>query len=1005
MTIFSKCFCLNRKNLIWSVQTILTIHILLSQWESVQAQGDTKISFNDHIRPILSDHCVQCHGPDNKSRKAKLRLDQKDGIFGELGKDGVVIPGDVNASELFLRIVHEDPDEIMPPPEIKKPLTNQQKELLKKWIQQGAPFEEHWSFETPKRPTIPDNFSDHFHKNPIDHFTFKKLHNLGLTPNNEADKRTLIRRVYFDLTGLPPTTDEINRFLNNTSENAYEDLVNELLSSERYGERMTLAWMDAARYGDSSVFHDDGVRFMWPWRDWVIRAYNQNKPFDVFTIEQLAGDLLPNASVDQKVASGFNRNHGTTDEGGAIDEEYRVEYIVDRVKTTSNVWLGLSMECAQCHDHKYDPISQKEYYQFYAYFNISSDRGMQTRNGNSPPMVQVFTESQSDQLKGIRASIKSTEAEITAKRPGVDVVKSWAINALNAAPKERPEMGDWFQLGPFKANNLNNGFNRNFGPEKLKSIDTSKESGKKKWELKKDYKDNTAINLNLPDNSAVYLYKELKTNESSDWMISLGSDDAIKVFLNGKEVFKKNISRGVAPNQDKATLKLTKGTNHLILKIANGGGDAGFFFDLRESEFPNDILAILKKKSDQWEKSESDKISQYYADNLWIEGKDLKAQLAKLKGNEKSVLDSVVTSMTMGDQPKPRMTYILDRGHYASPIKDEAIQPNVPEFLPTLEKESLKNRLGLANWIVDPSHPLTARVTVNRYWMMFFGEGLVSTEADFGTRGATPSNQALLDWLAVEFVESGWNVKHIIRLMLTSGTYRQSSRFTDKNLALDPQNRFLSRGSRFRLQGEFIRDNALALSGLLNDKIGGPSVKPYQPPRIWNEVSLNGGLFYKRDNGEKLYRRTMYTYWKRSAPNPSMVTFDAPTREKCVIQRQRTNTPLQALVTMNDITFVETARVWAQNLITQNQEADFDDRLDQAFLESTAKPADPIRKRLLKALYQSQLTHFKQNPELAKELAQSGEYNSPNSVDASELAAWTMVTSAILNLDEVLTRE
>lgn len=976
----------------------LTMHL---EGTASGGEPNAAISFSEQIRPILADTCVQCHGPDSKTRKADLRLDEKTGLFS----NDIVVPGNVDKSELIARIFHSDPDEVMPPPEIKKDLTLEQKNLLKAWIEQGAPFEDHWSFTPAVRPEIPEVEITSFHKNQIDFFISHKLRQLGLAPSEEADRATLIRRAYFDLTGMPPTEEAIERFVNDTDSDAYEKLVDELLASERFGERMTLAWMDAARYGDSSVFHDDGVRFMWPWRDWVINSYNNNKPFNDFTVEQLAGDLLPGASVDQKVASGFNRNHGTTDEGGAIDEEYRVEYIVDRVKTTSNVWLGLSFECAQCHDHKYDPISQKEYYQFYAYFNISSDRGMQSRNGNSPPLVQIYSPTQEERLAGIRSSITAAEKSLKDNQPKLDEIKKWASTALEGPPKEKPEMSEWHQLGPFKAENTNNGFNKNFGPEKEKATDLGKKHDDKEWVTKAAYKDNQVVDLGLPDNSAVYLYKKLESESEAKWMASLGSDDAIKVFLNGKEVFKKNVSRGVAANQDRTTLSLIKGTNHLLLKIVNGGGGSGFFFDLRESDIPSDVLAVVKKDAEKWSKEDSDKISKYYDDTIWEEGKELKASVAKLKADEKSVMDSVVTSMTMGDQKEPRMTYILDRGHYASPKKDEVILPNVPEFLPSVEDGSPSNRLGLANWIVDPGNPLTARVTVNRYWMMFLGDGLVSTEADFGTRGANPTNQALLDWLAVEFVESGWNIKHIIRLMLTSGTYRQNSRVKDNHLELDPTNRFFARGPRFRLQGEFIRDNALALSQMLNGKIGGPSVKPYQPPRIWNEVALNGGLFYKRDDGEKLYRRTMYTYWKRSAPNPSMVAFDAPTREKCVIQRQRTNTPMQALVTMNDITFVEASRVWAQNLIAEAPDATFEERLNRAFIQATARPADAIRTRLMKALYQSQKEHFTQNPELAEKLANTGEYTKPKDMDLAEVAAWTMITSAILNLDEVLTRD
>ena len=538
------------------------------------------ISFNDQIRPILSDHCIQCHGPDNKSREADLRLDERQGLFGKPGGEaGVIIPGQADESEFIARIFHQDPDEIMPPPETKKPLSFAQKQLLKEWVNSGANFEDHWSFVAPQKSSVPtvDNVKPTFLQNPIDHFIASKLASIGLAPSMEADRRTLIRRIYFDLTGLPPSPEAINRFVMDDGANAYERLVDELLASERFGERMTLAWMDAARYGDSSVFHDDGVRFMWPWRDWVIKSYNNNKPFDSFTIEQLAGDLIPGATVDQQVASGFNRNHGTTDEGGAIDEEYRVEYNVDRVKTTSNVWLGLSMECGQCHDHKYDPISQKEYYQFYAYFNRSRDRGMQSRNGNSPPLVQIFTPSQKDQLASTRSELAKAEKELKESQPGLDVIKSWASNVLDGPPKEIPNMGNWHILGPFKSNNINQGFKKNFGPEKEKEINLSKKYGGHSWNEKPGYKDNTPIDLALPDNTAVYLYKKLESKSEAKWTASLGSDDAIKVFLNGNEVFKKNTSRGVAADQDKAVITLKEGTNHLVLKIVSGGGGSGYF--------------------------------------------------------------------------------------------------------------------------------------------------------------------------------------------------------------------------------------------------------------------------------------------------------------------------------------------------------------------------------------------------------------------------------------------
>ena len=985
-------------------RAVLSLTIATGALGMFVTSANASVSFSRDIRSILSDHCVQCHGPDEQTREADLRLDQQSGLFGNGETPGVVIPGNPDASELLKRIFTDDADDLMPPPETKKPLSAAQKELLRQWVAEGASYEDHWAFTKPVSPAVPPVDNHTFYQNPIDAFTAAKMAGMGLEPSPEADRRTLIRRVYFDLTGLPPTPEAVDAFVNNPSPHAYEELVDELLTSERYGERMALAWMDAARYGDSSVFHADGVRYMWPWRDWVIGAYNNNMPFDQFTVEQLAGDLIQGASVSQKVASGFNRNHGTTDEGGAIAEEYRVEYIVDRVKTTSNVWLGLSMECGQCHDHKYDPISQKEYYEFYAYFNVGSDPGMQSRNGNTAPLVRIPSDTQETRLRAMDAQLSAIRRSLKESEPEQDVIDGWVTSQSSVKPKTRPELGDWYAAGPFTADNPNQAFNRKFGPEGTAAIDLEAEFGGKSW-TRRDDKDNTPVDLGLPGNSAIYLYRQVTSDQKARWAASLGSDDAIKVFLNGAEVFANNTSRGVAPNQDLAQLDFEAGINHLLIKIVNGGGGSGYFFDLRESGLPSEITELIAIKKDQRSEDQNAKLRSYYLENVWEEGRELRQKITSLESDRKALNDAVITSMIMGDQESPRMTYILDRGHYGSPRKDQEILPGVPAALSPLPEGAPSNRLGLAQWLVGDNHPLTARVAVNRYWMMFFGEGIVSTVADFGTRGATPTNQELLDWLAVDFMQSGWNVKRAIRQILTSGTYRQSSRTSLRHLEIDPENRYLSRSPRFRLQGEFIRDNALALSGLLNDKVGGPSVNPYQPPRIWNEVSLDGGLFYKRDDGEKLYRRSMYTYWKRSAPNPSMVTFDAPTREKCVIQRQRTNTPLQALVTMNDITFVESARVWAQNILTSMPDASFEERLDHIFTAATSRPADAIRTRLLKRLYDSQLEHFRNNPDLAAELSKAGEYIKPDALDPAEHAALTLVTSAVLNLDEVLTRE
>ena len=956
-----------------------------------------EIDFNRDVRAILADNCVRCHGPDPHVRKGKLRLDTKDGLFAKRSDGAIIVPGKPEQSLLIERITAAEPSDRMPPPDSKLSLDAGEIEILRRWIAEGAKWEEHWAFVTPGEIESPATASDDWCRTPVDGFILQRLKAEGLAPTPEADRRTLIRRVTLDLTGLPPTPEEVEAFLNDGQPGAYERVVDRLLGSVRYGERMALAWMDAARYGDSSVHHADGPRFMWPWRDWVIDAYNSNMPFDQFTVEQLAGDLLPNATIAQKVASGFNRNHGTTDEGGAIDEEYRVEYIVDRVKTTSTVWLGLTMECAQCHDHKYDPISQKEYYQFYAYFNRSADRGMQTRNGNAPPLVRVLDDERRKQIDEANTKKAELEKRRETIKPEEAEIREWIATSRSEANVE-PKWGPWLVVGPFPAANAGEAFSKNFGPEPLPDFAAS--YGDKKWSEDKKFKEGAPYNLSIGQNSAYYFARTVNSPAARSIGLSLGSDDGLQVWANGESVLSNNTSRGVQAGQDSVAVKLKKGDNVLLFKVNNQGGPSGFYYKAGES-LPDAIGKLLA--ADKLDDESLKSLRAYYADKVWTGRAEINREIEALAKTAKDLENGAPTSMVLADMKSPRMTYILERGHYDSPRKDEVIEPGVPDCLPALPESSPPNRLGLARWIVDPQHPLTARVTINRYWQLLFGTGLVSTMVDFGTRGDAPSHAELLDYLARDFVDSGWDVKRMIKMLVTSATYRQSSNVSDTLVERDLPNRLLARGVRRRLQGEFIRDQALAVSGLLNGVVGGPSTKPYQPPGIWNEVSLNGGLRYQRDSGDKLYRRGMYIYWKRSAPSPSMRIFDAPTREKCVIERQLTNTPLQALVTLNDIQFVEAARAFAGRVLSRSGE--FATRLNYAFLLATARPADDVRHRALGRLYESQLATFRAHPERATELLGFGESKRDEKFDAAEHAAWTMVTSAILNLDEVLTKE
>ncbi len=959
-----------------------------------------EVQFNRDIRPILSSKCYQCHGPDEHDRKAELRFDK---TTSDLTEREIIVPNDPEASELIGRITSDDPEVIMPPPEAKLELTGQEVELLKRWIEQGGELEGHWSFIPPKPTSIPASTDRDSIQNEIDSFVQRRLTQEGLTLSPEADRRTLIRRATFDLWGLPPTREAIHEFVKDDRPNAYERLLDRLLSSPRYAERMTLAWMDVARYGDTSVFHADGPRQMWPWRDWVLKAYANNMPFDQFTIEQLAGDLLEEPTTEQLVATGFNRNHGTTDEGGAIDEEYRVEYIVDRVKTTSMVWLGLTMECAQCHDHKYDPISQDDYYRFFAFFNQTPEKGMQTRNGNAEPRVLVGNETQTSELAKLNEQLKNVESELANTNPTDEEIDTWIQSRIDGA-LTTIELGDWHRIGPFKGKDLDETFEKQFGPEKQKKVDLKKKFGKLEWNTEPKWEDGKVITFDYSGlGDTTYLYRKITTTEPTQLDVSLGSDDTLTVWINKKEIFKEKSNRGAAPDQAKVTLSLNEGDNDLLIKICNGSSETGYYFKAGDSTLPKDLQTAIELVKSERTKEQTDAIAKHFKDRVWPKSKELKENLADAKKARDEYQKKIPTVMVMNDMKEPRMTYVLNRGSYDSPIKERIVKPTPPSFLPSIAEAS-SSRLGLAKWLTSPEQPLTARVTVNRYWTMLFGEGIVSTVADFGSQGAWPSHPDLLDYLARDFVDSGWDVKRMLRKIMTSRTYRQSSNITKQQRAKDPLNRYLARAPRIRLSAEAIRDNALSVAGLLVEKVGGPGVNPYQPPGLWNEVSLDGNVRFKQDHGEKLYRRTMYTYWKRSSPQPAMMTFDVPTREKCVIQRQRTNTPLQALVTLNDDQFVEASRCFAERLL-EEEPSDDAKRLDTAFELATGRPADSRRHELLLDLLATETDRFKNNTEAAKELLTVGETKRNEKLDVPQHAAWTIVASVILNLDETLNKE
>ena len=1039
---------------------VLSAHLTLLGEEKLPET----VQFNRDIRPLLSNNCFLCHGPDEGRRKAKLRLD----VEAEAKKEAIVA-GDVTNSDFWARITSTDPDEMMPPPESKKQLTARQKALLKRWIEQGAKYEGHWAFLEPKSPTPPKGNLKWGH-NPIDHFVLKQLESNGLKPTPEASRELLIRRVTFDLTGMPPTLVEIDAFVNDKSANAYEKVVDRLLKSKAYAERMTLHWMDVARYGDSSVHHADGPRTMWPWRDWVIDAYHTNKSFKDFATEQLAGDLIPNATNDQKIATGFNRNHGTTDEGGLIIEEYRVEYVVDRVKTTGNVFLGLSIECAQCHSHKYDPISHREYYQFYAFFNNNADSGKQTRNGNAPPMVNVISRENIAKRQAAEAKVKAINEKIATHRKGVqDAFEKWAIEAaknVTEQPKEPAGLLAHFPLDAFKDR---------------KGVDLVSDKNEVKWEgggrtvggqtgQAFRVEGNGFINVkgvkppewNQPFSFGCWVKPDAgnangalfsKMNEGNAfrgfdlWLqqgavgthiISKWQDNAIKVvskakvpakkwthvfvtydgkgkaagtkiYINGKLQEQNVEADGLngtiqTPKEFRIGRRFNSAqANNIEIDDVRLYGRELVVADIGAVSGSDPIAPLLAIAPDKRSPKQKETLLNHYLNNIDQAFQKLTAEKRTAEAEIAAANKSKVNTMVMGDRGDMRKTYILERGHYEHPNKEEEIKPGVPAFLPSMPEGAPANRLGLAQWLTRPDHPLTSRVAVNRYWSLLFGKGIVKSVSDFGTQGAWPTHPELLDWLATDFVKNGWNIKRTLKQIVMSATYRQTSKLNRELYTKDPENLLLARGPRFRLQGEFVRDNALAVSGLLVDKAGGPGVRPYQPPGLWNEVSLSGNVRFRQDSGENLYRKSMYTYWKRSAPAPSMTIFDAPTREKCMVERPRTNTPLQALVTMNDPQFTEAARNLAQRMIKEGGKT-AQERVTFGYRLVASRQPKPIVANILLAAYNEELENFKKNAEAANKLLGIGASKRDETIGVAEHAAWTIVASMLLNLDEVITR-
>lgn len=1028
------------------------------------------ISFNRQIRPILSNNCFTCHGPDEKQRETDFHFDTKEGAFLE---EGVIIPGNATKSKLIWRITNPDPDKVMPPPESGHALTQAQIELLKRWIDQGAAWDTHWAYTAPAKPEPPTVARRDWPRNDIDRFVLARIERESLEPSKEADKVTLLRRVTYDLTGLPPTPAEVDAFLADKAPDAYERRVDALLQSPRYGERMAVPWLDASRYADTHGYHIDNLRGMWPWRDWVIAAFNRNLPFDQFIVEQVAGDLLPSATREQKVASGFNRNHMINFEGGAIAEEYQVEYVMDRVEATSSAFMGLTMGCARCHSHKYDPISHKEFYQFYAFFNNVPELGLDGRTGNAAPTLMLTTPAQQTLLDDLKASIKEREKAL-ADEVVAPQQKAWEqtlaatpvpleIQGLTAHYELDGSFSDasgryqhgrtiagepTFETGQvgravsfdgdtevsfgnvgrfdrrdtfsaafwirgrgnlpmtalYKLEGKRHGYAIGF--EDVALFDIQRWAARMTVTLATDASDGDAIRVRTRERIRFgdWYHVAIVWNGS-------GKADGLGVFVNGKradvEVLEDRLTGAIAID---APLRLGGG--------AFGPPLVGQIDDLRlynralTAEQIESLAvhyrtrAILSGVTGKRTRDEGLYVRTYYLtyaapDTLkrtFNELKDLRAQLTALE-------KQIPTAMVMAELPKPRETFVLGRGDYRN--RTEKVEPGVPAMLPPLSQDAPRNRLTLARWLVQPDHPLTARVAVNRFWQTYFGLGLVKTQEDFGVQGEPPSHPELLDWLATEFVRSGWDVRAMQRLIVTSATYRQSSAHTRTLAERDPENRLLARGPRFRLPAEMIRDTALAASGLLNDEIGGPSVFPYQPPGLWEEMAFGEGFSaqsYEQSHGKDLYRRGIYTFWKRTVPPASLATFDAPDREKCSARRALTNTPLQALALLNDTTYVEAARKLAERVLRESQ-LDDGKRIALAFRLATARVPERGENGVLRKLLQTQRQVFSADRAAARKLVAVGESPRDDRLDVAELAAWTTVASTILNLDETITKQ
>ena len=1144
--------------------------------------------FARDVRPILSDHCFACHGPDQEQRKAGLRLDTSEGY------DWIVEPGEPEASELYLRVMSDDPGMVMPPPKFHKPLSDKQKKVLSEWIASGAEVSRHWAFEPPVKMTPPDNGGS----TAIDQFLLERINRSELETSPRADRRTLIRRVCLDLTGLPPTREQIDRFLADTSPDAYESLVDRLLHSPRYGEHMGRYWLDLVRYADTHGLHLDNYREMWPYRDWVIDAFNDNMPFDQFITEQLAGDLLPGSTDSQKVASGFNRLNVTTNEGGSIYKEVFTRNVMDRTDSFGTVFLGLTTGCAACHDHKFDPLTMRDYYSLFAFFNGLDGSAMDQNIKDPPPVLAVPTDQQEKQLAATSEALRSVRDEMQGDIPSVDrAQRRWEASLLSersadavtldpleakseagkalkvrddgavaleedAAPKDTvtvvaplpqdsawktlrlealvpdPESrvgaspngnavlseitletsagdGDWvpvaiaqgfadveqtggdyalsyaydgkvndsqgwavagheqlgprnawfvmpaivaespdakvrvrleFQskyaahqfrtvrlslsdsaptvpedqriargpihtVGPFPTENPAAGYGRKFASQQaeFKADETFRYQNRTlAWQHRGDVAEVKVCELPAAQDqpSAVLLHQSLESPSDQKVKLLIGSEDGHVVYLNGKQIGqRRGVGDAFEPLAEEYELSLKTGNNRLYIKVVNHGGPSRLSYAFRSPALglPERLASLVKIPRPERDPADAEAIRRYYRQVYclhpdWLALVDQEKGLVKAR---QSLRESFPTTLVWKETEEPRQAHLLKRGQYDQP--GEEVSRATPAFLPPLPENAPANRLGLARWLVSDRHPLTARVAVNRFWQQLFGSGIVKTSEDFGSQGGAPSHPGLLDWLAVDFRESGWDVRRLMKLLVMSDAYRRSAAASERARQIDPTNRLLARGPRYRIDAEVLRDQALELSGLLVHKLGGPSVKPPQPQGLWHAVGYtrSNTANFTADSGEKVYRRSVYTFWKRTSAPPQMSTFDAPSRESCTARRERTNTPLQALVMLNETQYVEASRQLARRTLEHFGEAGSDTAEDARakvrwlFETVTIRPPTDKETDELVRMLGDLITFYEANPKDAAELVGDSSANR---------AAWTVLASTLLNLDEVINK-